>query len=86
GARWGVSVVSDGGAETISEVRAARRTDLVGQAMQHPLVQAVVAAFPGVTDQDIQVREPVVSDAAAPLPVEALDQDENWDPLDDGFD
>ncbi|MEM7615110.1 MAG: DNA polymerase III subunit gamma/tau, partial [Pseudomonadota bacterium] len=47
GARWGVSVVSDGGAETISEVRAARRTDLVGQAMQHPLVQAVVAAFPG---------------------------------------
>ncbi len=83
GARWGVSVVAEGGAATIAEVRAERRTDLVGQAMRHPLVQAVVAAFPGVTDQHIQVHEPAPLDEAAPVPVEALDLDEDWDPLDD---
>ncbi|MEM9229453.1 MAG: DNA polymerase III subunit gamma/tau [Pseudomonadota bacterium] len=83
GVRWAVSVVSEGGGQTIAEVRAAHRTDLVGQAMQHPLVQAVVAAFPGVTDQDIQINEP---EPQRPDMVDSAEPDETWDPLDDGFD
>jgi DNA polymerase III subunit gamma/tau len=81
GARWGVSIVSEANAPTIAEERSARRTDMVGQAMQHPLMQAVLAAFPRVTDADVTVHEPVQMEAET-APAEE-DPDEVWDPLDD---
>ncbi|MHA3978030.1 DNA polymerase III subunit gamma/tau [Halovulum sp. GXIMD14794] len=80
GARWAVSVVSEGGGKTIAEERAERRTDLVGQAMRHPMLQAVLAAFPGVTDANIRVNEAPAEDAHAAPPPEP---DDDWDPLDD---
>jgi DNA polymerase III subunit gamma/tau len=54
GARWGVSVVGSGGAPTIAERRAAERNAMTAQAMSHPLVQAVLAAFPGAEIRDIR--------------------------------
>ena len=82
GVRWGVSVVPDAEAETIAEVRAARRDDLVGQAMAHPLVQAVVAAFPGVTDAHVRVADAQAAEAEAP-PAEPDEDDDTWDPFDE---
>ncbi|WP_112322486.1 DNA polymerase III subunit gamma/tau [Oceanibium sediminis] len=81
GVRWGVSVVSEGGGETIAEANAARRTDLIGQAMRHPLMQAVIAAFPGVSDANIKVTEPMEEAPEPVVPYE--EQGEDWDPLDD---
>ena len=86
GVRWGVSVVSEGGAATIAEDRAARRTDLVGQAMQHPMVQAVIAAFPAVRDTDIHVIEAEDDPVDLSVPLDPEAEAEDWNPLDDSFD
>ncbi len=47
GVRWGVAVVGAGGGATIAEVREAARGDLHARSAAHPMVQAVLAAFPG---------------------------------------
>ena len=82
GQRWAVSVVSEGGGPTIAETRAAERDDMIGQAMRHPMLQAVIAAFPGVTDDAIQIHQPVEMDSVAPPPEEPDEDGEEWDPLD----
>ncbi len=79
GVRWGVSVVSEGGAETIAEVRGVERSDLQGKVMQHPLVQAVMAQFPGAEIRDIRSFEEITSDPEMTL--EAERSDEDWDPF-----
>jgi DNA polymerase III subunit gamma/tau len=85
GARWGVSVVSSGGAASVAERRAAERDDLTAQARAHPLVQAVLAAFPGAEIRDIRpVVPPVRGDAADPGAGEDDLALEAWDP-DDPF-
>jgi DNA polymerase-3 subunit gamma/tau len=79
GTRWGVSVVGSGGGATIAEERAALRDDLQAQARTHPLVQAMLEAFP-----DAELHTPVLppggpGDAgAAPAPAD----DDDWDPFD----
>jgi DNA polymerase-3 subunit gamma/tau len=83
GARWGVSVVSEGGGKTIAEERAEHRSDLVGQALSHPLVQAVFAAFPGLTDENVRVIEEEVQEDEAVVPIDPEDVSEDWDPFDD---
>ena len=50
GVRWGVAVVGSGGGATIAEVREAERGDLHARSAAHPMVQAVLAAFPGAED------------------------------------
>ncbi len=77
GARWGVSVVSAGGAATIAETRAADRDDLMRRAEVHPMVLAIKAAFPGAEIRAIRPRETL--QVAPPEPAE---DDEDWDPLD----
>lgn len=79
GTRWGVTVVSEGGGQTISEVTAAARTDLIGQATAHPFVQEALSVFEGAEITD--VRSP---DAFDPLDdvVPIDDSDDDWDPLD----
>ena len=57
GVRWVVSVVSDGGGDTVVEQKAARRNDLVGRAMQHPLVTAALLRFPGSEIHSIKSLE-----------------------------
>ncbi|MGA0541357.1 DNA polymerase III subunit gamma/tau [Neotabrizicola sp. VNH66] len=85
-ARWGVSVVSTGGAPTLAEVRAAERLQAEAEAMESPLVRAVFAAFPGAQIKDIRTAEDLARQAAAEaLPeVEAeADVDDDWDPFEE---
>ncbi len=82
GTRWGVSVVSSGGGETIAAAFARQRADLVGEAMAHPMLSAVVAAFPGIEDKHIKVVQDQPDDTLAPV-VEADELDDDWDPFED---
>ncbi|OIQ06517.1 MAG: hypothetical protein AUK60_07250 [Rhodobacteraceae bacterium CG2_30_10_405] len=80
GARWGVSVVNSGGAETVAESRDNDRLTAAAEAMQSPLVQAVIAAFPGARISAIRTPEALAQAAAiAALP----EVDEDWDPFED---
>ena len=79
GVRWGVSVVGSGGSETIAETRAAERDGLHAQAAAHPMVQAVLAAFPGAEIRDVRPADAL--GAAAPQAAGAGDEDEDWDPF-----
>ena len=82
GARWGVAVVGSGGPATIAEVRAKEKGDLHARSLEHPMVQAVLAAFPGA-----EIREVRPADALAttPAPVEPeageAPDDDDWDPF-----
>ncbi|MFN4129536.1 MAG: DNA polymerase III subunit gamma/tau [Paracoccaceae bacterium] len=80
GQRWGVSVVSGGGAPTIAEARDADRVQAEAEVMQTPLVQAVMLAFPGAKIAEIRTAEDLVQAAAA----EALPEvEDEWDPFED---
>ena len=80
GNRWAVSIVSDGGAPTIAEVRDADVIAMKEQAAAHPLVQAVMAQFPNA--QITRIRTP--EDIAAEAQEDALPEvDDEWDPFEE---
>jgi DNA polymerase III subunit gamma/tau len=81
GARWGVTVVSTGGAATIEEDRNKEATAARAEALQSPLVQALLTAFPGAKITDIRTPEAMAASAA----IEALPEvEDEWDPFEDG--
>ena len=85
GARWGVSIVSEGGAPTIAETRASAQAQAQTAAMDNPLVQAVLAAFPGARIEAVRTPDTAPQTAAAEdaLP-EAIEADgADWDPFED---
>ncbi|MBC7675705.1 MAG: DNA polymerase III subunit gamma/tau [Rhodoferax sp.] len=80
GARWAVSVVNEGGAATIAEARDKDRTNAENEAATIPMVQAVMAAFPGA--KIIEIRTPQAMEALAAI--EALPaMDDDFDPFED---
>ncbi|EEW26988.1 DNA polymerase III subunit gamma/tau [Rhodobacter ferrooxidans] len=80
GARWGVSIVSGGGAATLAEDRGKDWLAAKAEAMQNPLVQAVLAAFPNAEITAIRSPEAMAQSAAA----EALPEvEDEWDPFED---
>ena len=80
GARWAVSVVSEGGAPSVAEARDAERSALEEQARAHPLVQAVFAAFPSARIAEIRSAHALAEAAEA----EALPEvDAEWDPFEE---
>ena len=80
GTRWGVSVVSEGGGQTIAEVRDADHLAARAEAMHNPLVQAVFAAFPSA--QIIAIRTP--EDTRAEAAITALPEvEDEWDPFEE---
>ncbi|WP_299620698.1 DNA polymerase III subunit gamma/tau [uncultured Tateyamaria sp.] len=80
GNRWAVTVVNDGGAETIAEVRDAAENALRAQAESHPLVQAVLAQFPKAKITDIRTPQDIANEAH----IEALPEvDDEWDPFEE---
>jgi DNA polymerase-3 subunit gamma/tau len=80
GTRWGVSVTGSGGGTTIAEDRDAERLAMEAKAQEHPLVQAVLLAFPSAKITDIRTPEELAKAAAA----EALPEvDDEWDPFED---
>jgi DNA polymerase III subunit gamma/tau len=80
GARWAVSVVSAGGAPTIAEARDQEQDLARAEAALNPLVQAVMAAFPGA--KIAEIRSPAALTARAAT--EALPEvEDEWDPFED---
>lgn len=84
GARWGVSVVSSGGAPTIAELRDADQMKARAEARENPLVQAVLAAFPGAEITAIRTPEAMAAEAATEaLPLAEPEADDDWDPFEE---
>jgi DNA polymerase-3 subunit gamma/tau len=82
GVRWGVAVVGSGGAATIAEVRAKERGDLEARAREHPMVQAVLAAFPGAEIREVRPADALAAAPLAPAAEDvADDEDDDWDPF-----
>ena len=80
GNRWAVSVVAEGGGKTIDEVRNAERYALEDKARAHPLVQAVIAAFPDAKIEEVRTPEALAAQAEA----QALPEvDDEWDPFEE---
>ncbi|WP_295316543.1 DNA polymerase III subunit gamma/tau [Roseobacter sp.] len=80
GNRWAVTVVSEGGAKTIDEVRNAARYAMEEQIRQHPLMQAVLAQFPKAEIGTVRTPEAI----AAAARQEALPEvEDEWDPFED---
>lgn len=78
GKRWSVSIVNDGGAETIAALRDKAENALWAQAKEHPLVQAVMAEFSGAKITQIRTQEEI----AAEVEADALPEiDDEWDPF-----
>jgi len=80
GARWGVSVVGQGGGATIAEARDAEKTAAKADAMQNPLVRAVFAAFPKAAILEVRTPKESRAEAAAGALPEVEDE---WDPFED---
>ncbi|MEO9573093.1 MAG: DNA polymerase III subunit gamma/tau [Tateyamaria sp.] len=80
GNRWAVSVVNEGGAPTVVEVRDAADLALKEAAIAHPLVQAVMASFPKASITSIRTAQEIANAAEA----EALPEvDDEWDPFEE---
>ncbi len=80
GNRWAVIVVNEGGAETIADKRDAAENALKNQALEHPMVAAVLAQFPKAKITDIRTPDQI----AASAEVEALPEvDDEWDPFEE---
>lgn len=80
GVRWAVTLVNDGGAPTIADVRDAQARALREEAETHPLVQSVLRAFPKARITEIRTDDDLAAEAEA----EALPEvEDEWDPFDD---
>ncbi|MEM6375247.1 MAG: DNA polymerase III subunit gamma/tau, partial [Pseudomonadota bacterium] len=78
GNRWAVSLVNDGGGQTIDEVENADRLTAESNARTHPLVQAVLDAFPKAEIENIRTPQEIALQAET----DALPKvDEEWDPF-----
>ena len=80
GNRWAVTLVNEGGAPTISEVRDAEKIALHAKAAEHPLVQAVIAQFPNAQISEIRTPEALQAEAQQDALPEVEDE---WDPFED---
>jgi DNA polymerase-3 subunit gamma/tau len=78
GTRWGVSLVNEGGSETIAAKRDATKTALKEEASDHPMVKAVLAAFPKAKITQIRTPEDQQAEAEADALPEVEDE---WDPF-----
>jgi DNA polymerase-3 subunit gamma/tau len=84
GARWGVSVVASGGQATIAEARNSALAEVRAQAAGNPLVQAILAAFPGARISDVRSPEALTAQATTgALPAAEPEVDDDWDPFEE---
>ncbi|MEY1554110.1 DNA polymerase III subunit gamma/tau [Yoonia sp. R2331] len=80
GNRWAITVVSEGGAPTIAEVRDAAENALKEEVQNHPLMQAVLATFPKARITRIETQQDKAQEALE----DALPEvDDEWDPFDE---
>jgi DNA polymerase-3 subunit gamma/tau len=64
GARWSVSVTSEGGAPTLAEQKKSTKAARIESVMQAPMVRAVLDRFPGA--EIVAVRDVEPPPASAP--------------------
>ena len=77
--RWAVSI-GENGAKTIAELRDTVANALTQETQKHPLVQAVLIAFPKAKITDIRTEKDIATEAE----VQALPEvEDEWDPFDD---
>lgn len=79
GTRWAVSVVGQGGGATLDEARRAARSEREAEAMEDPMVQAVLATFPKARIHRFVDATPDVAEPDILPPVE----DDDWDPFEE---
>lgn len=80
GNRWAISVVANGGAPTIADLRDEADNALKAEAAAHPMVQAVLTAFPKSKITEIRTPDAIEAEAFT----DALPEvDEEWDPFED---
>ena len=73
-------MVSEGGAATIAQTRDAAQQEREQKVREHPLVKAVLHAFPGASITGIRTPEDLQAQAAA----DALPEvSEEWDPFEE---
>ena len=78
GARWAITLVNEGGGDTIAEKRHAADTALRREAMAHPMVAAVFEHFPQASITAIRTMQDLQASAEA----EALPEvEDEWDPF-----
>jgi len=82
GVRWGVSVVSSGGAPTIAEAREVELAEVNARASDSPLVQAILTAFPGARITEVRSPEALLA-AAAVTALPLAEADDDWDPFEE---
>ncbi|MCK0149643.1 DNA polymerase III subunit gamma/tau [Marivita sp. S6314] len=80
GNRWGVSIVNGSDAETINERKDAADLEIKAKAAEHPLVQAVLEAFPGATIEEVRTPDQIAAEAEADALPEVEDE---WDPFEE---
>jgi len=82
GARWVITLASEGGESTIEELKDAHNASLQEEAMAHPLVAAVFKAFSGAEILNIEADH--ISDLANEgiVPLDPDELDDNWEPVD----
>jgi DNA polymerase-3 subunit gamma/tau len=80
GVRWGVTVVSEGGGQTIDEQDHAKRRVMEDEISEHPMMQAVIASFPNAKITQIRTLEEIVAQAASEALPEVPDE---WDPFEE---
>ena len=80
GARWAVSLVNSATAPTVREARAAEDDARAAQARDHPLVDAVFAAFPKASITGIRTAQDITTEAEADALPEVEDE---WDPFEE---
>jgi DNA polymerase III subunit gamma/tau len=85
GRRWGIAVQGGGGAPSLREARSEAQNAAEAEAKLHPLVAAVLAAFPGAKIAEVRPPEAASMDggAAAPRDDAAFDLPDDWDPFED---
>ena len=80
GNRWGVTLVNGSDAPTIVETRDAAELAIKAQAAEHPLVKAVLDAFPGAVIEEVRTPDQLAAVAEA----EALPEvEDEWDPFEE---
>jgi DNA polymerase III subunit gamma/tau len=86
GANWIISVANTGGGATIAEQGQAEARAVEAELEQHPLLQAVRAAFPKARIASIRTRAQLQAAAQADALPDLPDPDdlpEDWDPFED---
>ena len=80
GNRWAVTLVNEGGAETIVQKRDAAANALRTEAAAHPLVQSVLSTFPKASITEVRTLQDLANEAQA----EALPEvEDEWDPFEE---